>query len=426
MDDRVSRVSTLFLLSCLLIPACEVKVTTSSSFPELTDLELMTLRHDDLAIGAVLELADFNFDGHLDLLMGNPAVHEGWRGSVLVYDSTDLSVLAHAYPCLPPDAPASGWESFGGSLVAADFNGDGRMDLAVGNPLGFGSAASRCGEVWVYPGPIDSCRYLRIEPMDPVEGGEFGRTLAAGDLDQDGFPDLIVSQPSSRDTARASVSVFTGRTLELVQNIPTPLEGSQFGASVEIVPLNSGTLALAVGAPSSLDPSHSSDAAVHVFDGSGDEIGRLLPGHTDPAFFARSLTSGDLDGDHRVDLVLSDRSTEPGIALINSETWRELWRLPIDRATGIEEPPGGIQAIADLTGDGRDELLLLGSREQPVSVLFLTPLRSRAFLRFDSPISAAAAADFDDDGNVELILSTCDLLLGRGNQTTIRVIELRR
>jgi hypothetical protein len=76
----------------------------------------------------------------------------------------------------------SGAPQFGASLAAADFNGDGHLDLAVGNPP---------DTVYVYYGPLDT----KTEPdltLQGETGSDFGRRLAVTTASP---PDLLVAAP---------------------------------------------------------------------------------------------------------------------------------------------------------------------------------------------------------------------------------------
>lgn len=88
--------------------------------------------------GFALAAADFDNDGYADLAVGAPQddyvlgiVDTG--GVQLIYGSTDGLTAAGNSLYYHPDL-ATG-DSFGAALSAADFNGDGGADLAVGAPL---------------------------------------------------------------------------------------------------------------------------------------------------------------------------------------------------------------------------------------------------------------------------------------------------
>ena len=77
---------------------------------------------------------DFNGDGKLDLAVANFDFFEGNTVSILLANGDGTFQPYVDYPAGP-----------GGndSITVADFNGDGKLDLATGNPSGFRSAGQR-------------------------------------------------------------------------------------------------------------------------------------------------------------------------------------------------------------------------------------------------------------------------------------------
>ena len=95
-------------------------------------------------------------------------------------------------------------DGFGASLAAADFDGDGRADVAVGGPRESYSAA-RDGVVHILRGTAGgmtasgSQYWHQNAPGVPDEGeadDNFGQALAVGDFNGDGRPDLAIGVPN--------------------------------------------------------------------------------------------------------------------------------------------------------------------------------------------------------------------------------------
>lgn len=121
---------------------------------------------------------DFNGDGLADLAIGAPAAG---AGTVSVFNGGPTLGF---YPT--PDVLLSGGDQFGRAVAAAgDVNGDGYGDLAVG-------AGTASGSVTVYlGGPSGPTGGTALAP-GPVTAG-FGSTIAsAGDVNGDGYGDLLV------------------------------------------------------------------------------------------------------------------------------------------------------------------------------------------------------------------------------------------
>jgi hypothetical protein len=96
-----------------------------------------------------------------------------------------------------PDAPEAG-ERFGRALAAGDFNSDGYDDLAIGVPLEDDTGAVLV--VYGSPWSLLFANHLYIGQWDlgePAESGDrFGEALAAGDFNGDGYDDLAMSSSS--------------------------------------------------------------------------------------------------------------------------------------------------------------------------------------------------------------------------------------
>src|SRR5689334_16573177 len=146
--------------------------------------------------------------------------------ALLLGASALLPLTSHAAPAVlatcPPTETLRTWllsqphivgEHFGSSLAIADFNLDGAADLVVGAPgdLANGSAGGvRSGQVFVYAGsPTGPGLVPRaIDRLQPASGDEYGTALATGDLNHDGYPDLVVGAPGAQQTG--AINVFLG------------------------------------------------------------------------------------------------------------------------------------------------------------------------------------------------------------------------
>jgi hypothetical protein len=117
-------------------------------------------------------IADFNGDGKLDLAVAN-RVGNGippYFISILLGngDGTFQPQVAHGVP----DNPSY--------LAVADFNGDGKPDLAVTQPT----------DILVLPGKGDGTFGPPVS--SPAVVNYYGTPIAVGDLNGDGIPDLVV------------------------------------------------------------------------------------------------------------------------------------------------------------------------------------------------------------------------------------------
>ncbi|KOX74187.1 Integrin alpha-4 [Melipona quadrifasciata] len=82
-------------------------------------------------------------------------------------------------------------EFFGASLAVGDINNDGLDDLLIGAPY----CREDNGRVYVYFGTFEE-RFEMAHILDGhVQGAHFGYAIASGDLDADGYDDIIVGSP---------------------------------------------------------------------------------------------------------------------------------------------------------------------------------------------------------------------------------------
>ena len=116
-------------------------------------------------------------------------------------------------------------ERFGSALAVGDFNGDGLIDIAVGAPgwsrIENTVQESDLGRVYIFkqnsgfslPRSFNEDMKKMFESSQILSGisqnGNFGQVLASnGDLDNDGFDDLVVSSPNENGEGR--VYIFNG------------------------------------------------------------------------------------------------------------------------------------------------------------------------------------------------------------------------
>lgn len=171
----------------------------------------------DDRVGAVAGGGDVNGDGHLDIIVGAPAADNNGRvdsGSVYVVfgsvNHPDVDLAALGSRGFRIDGARGGIGDLAGASVGLvpDVNGDGRADVLVGAPLADNGNRSDSGSTYVVFGEatarsLDLRRPLGRRGVRIDGAGESdaaGHSVSRlGDLDQDGFADLLVGSPLARN-----------------------------------------------------------------------------------------------------------------------------------------------------------------------------------------------------------------------------------
>jgi hypothetical protein len=162
--------------------------------------------------GFVASAGDVNGDGYGDVLVGAPYYDGGQADSGRAF----LFQGSPSGPSITPDWVTSGGQAgelHGVVAGAGDVNGDGYADVIVGAP-GFSNGETNEGRVAVYLG---SAAGLAAVPAFTAEGNQaaagLGASVAgAGDVNGDGYADVIAGAPNhdNPEVNEGRVYVFMG------------------------------------------------------------------------------------------------------------------------------------------------------------------------------------------------------------------------
>ncbi|MBZ4417652.1 alkaline phosphatase D family protein [Myxococcus sp. RHSTA-1-4] len=256
--------------------------------------------------GHALAAGDHNGDGYDDLFIGVPyedMEQEGITDSGVVFlfrgSGTGLNTGGWFSQTEAGGGDEPG-DHFGAALALGDFNKDGKADLVVGAPDEAPGGFPRGGSIFVFPGTAGSLSgYWRSQENsggDPVELSDgFGRALAAGDVDADGYDDLVVGAPNESPTggvnsgavflyAGTPANLKTGRRLTQQELGSANEPGDGFGTALAIGDSNGdGRGDVAVGVPGEAPYSDPASGMVGVYRGlvPGLALGPVLASVTD-------------------------------------------------------------------------------------------------------------------------------------------------
>lgn len=204
---------------------------TSSGFPAVFELssldgtngfEMNGVASSDDTGDSVALAGDINGDGFSDVIVGAPGADKFAGAAYVLFGhaspfGTDFELSSlngnNGFILSHPEIS----DSLGTSVASAgDLNGDGLADIIVGSPFGFSSGTGDAYVVFGHIGKFDTD--IDISTLNGANGfvisnssGEDGaaRSVAsAGDVNGDGFADIIVGAPSDDDFAGASYVIF--------------------------------------------------------------------------------------------------------------------------------------------------------------------------------------------------------------------------
>ena len=322
--------------------------------------------------------SDFNNDGTPDLLIIADTTLNPTQVGVLLGTPNGMLQGPNYYAAgMTPQAP-----------VLADFNGDGKLDVAVVGS-GFG------GNLSVLLGNGDGT----LQPATTYTTAFGSNSVAAGDFNGDGKPDLVVANGTG-----SNVLLFIGNgdgTFQAGKSVGSYFTGTSFIASGDFN--NDGSLDFAV----------SSIGGVSIQLGNGDGMFHAGTGISTLGCFgckAGPIALADVNGDGFLDVVLVNGSVlvPPGGSSIGTITvflgnGNGSFQSGVNYTIGYTSTS---VAIGDLNGDGKPDIVVGdsgggGSFPPPGGLAVLLGNGDGTFqnaVRYASPnLTWVAMADFNGD-----------------------------
>jgi len=183
---------------------------------------------------------DVNHDGFADIVVSEPGfydLHGNQGGKVFVYMGSASGPAAK--PVWTKTGPIN--SQFGSSVGSSgDVNGDGFADLAVGDnqanvgiKRGMAGTGHKRGKVYVYNGSTAGPSSNPSWTVTGSDDGDFlGDGLASGDINHDGYGDLIISapQPGGINPSSGLLYLYLGSRSGFLNTAAWSVNGGQIGA----------------------------------------------------------------------------------------------------------------------------------------------------------------------------------------------------
>jgi hypothetical protein len=367
--------------------------------PSAADAELTSGQNQSHLAWSVASAGDVNGDGYADVIVGAPLFDAGeaGEGAAFVFLGSASGIADGDLDTAAAQLESDQTGAQLGSQVASagDVNGDGYSDVIVGAHL-YDAGQTDEGAAFVFRGSATG-----IADADPSTPGvvrvesdqalaQLGAVASAGDVNGDGYADVIVGAPqySSGESEEGAAFVFHGSASGIANGNPetadAQIDGNQvivlLGASVASAgDVNGdGYGDVIVGAPQ-YSSGQSAEGAAFLFHGSQSGIVASDPTEADAQLEANQQTSqfggvasaGDVNGDGYSDVIVGANKYDAGLGVLQGAAF-----VFLGSASGVADGNPST-AVATITSDLEDARM---------------------------GFSAASAGDVNGDGYADLIV----------------------
>jgi hypothetical protein len=333
-----------------------------------------------------VRVADFNGDGHDDIV----ALSTSFNTLVVSLNTTPLDNAETALFATPVEIPLLGFPL---RIDVADFNGDGRPDIAVGPSSSVGAAIllNTTPSMATTPTFADGVQFA---------AGADAVNIAAGDVDGDTKPDLVLGT-FGEAPAEGRAGVLLNRTATALAFTPVvEFAVGRAARDVRVADFNGdgrGDIA-AVNASADTVTVLRSTTPTNATAPTFSKVGAFL---TDDE--PHALAAADLDGDGKQDLAVTANHGSRVSVLVNTTAASG----PVSFSENVVRSVGvGPDGIATGMLEGMPFVAAVTPINRSVSVLHGDGLTRLDHLPAVLIVGAIATGDFNRDGKHDLVLTS--------------------
>lgn len=353
---------------------------------------------------------DFNGDGYADVLVGAPAFEN--RGAASIFFGGPGPTLDTIADALLDDSVTS--DNFGRIVEVGDFNGDGFADAAV--------ASFR--KTFVYFGGTGRFDESPDVIFPQLASDSAVRDLSAGDVNADGFSDLVIGDSNNSEIRFGAGKVFVyyggadGGHAVSDGTLDGEAIGQGFGYHADVIDLNGDEFADIVVSSNSFDDDFKPACFADVFFGqAGDSFQSLerlhIRANTTGYCTSQTIGVGDLEGDGFNDIAMGIKN---GGGLQQVEFFRgrkSLSEIADAKMDGAKEGfvyLYAITAIGDVNGDGNADIAVADGSNPSKNNVYLGRAVQRGGGVFTPSVgtilsgATASAGDVNGDGYVDVLV----------------------
>jgi hypothetical protein len=343
-------------------------------------------------------VADINGDGSPDVLSaifnGGPAEAEGYV-SVM---SGEADGTLGSYRIFD----AGGW--FTTAVAVGDFNRDGKLDLALANES---CAQHNCGgNVSILLGNGDGT-FQTAKPYFTGGSNLYPVSVAVGDVNRDGKPDLVVADTCNGTCPDGVIAVLLGNgdgSFQAEQEYPS---GGENALTIALADLD-GDGKLDVAVSNGCIEYGCTNGTVGILLGNGDGTFQSAQSYSSGGDIAAWISIADLNGDGHPDLVVANGCSNGNC---NGNSIGTIGIL-IGQGGGTFSPaqtyPAGgyaIQsAVADVNDDGIPDVIV-DTGSTGIGVMHGNGDGTFQAINFYLPDGSFALADLNNDGKPDLAIA---------------------